>query len=124
MEFEIDAAGLLSALLLGRISGAERRGEKGVFWEKARKGDSLLFLLTPKYWQCKIFVQDAVNAFFCKFPVALWKIEEYNAVNKHIEGVFFRFSILMLEDSMNAMTLQNNMIISIILIGAIGAVKE
>ena len=61
---------------------------------------------------------------FCKFPVALWKIEEYNAVNKHIEGVFFRFSILMLEDSMNAMTLQNNMIISIILIGAIGAVKE
>lgn len=30
----------------------------------------------------------------------------------------------MLEDSMNAMTLQNNMIISIILIGAIGAVKE
>lgn len=30
----------------------------------------------------------------------------------------------MLEDSMNAMTLQNNMIISIILIDAIGAVKE
>ncbi len=30
----------------------------------------------------------------------------------------------MLEDSMNAMTLQNNMIISIILIGAISAVKE
>lgn len=30
----------------------------------------------------------------------------------------------MLEDSMNAMTLQNNMIISIILIGAICAVKE
>ena len=30
----------------------------------------------------------------------------------------------MLEDSMNAMTLQNNMIISIILIGAIGAAKE
>lgn len=30
----------------------------------------------------------------------------------------------MLEDSMNAMTLQNNMIISIILIGDIGAVKE
>ena len=54
----------------------------------------------------------------------MWEIEEYNAVNKHIEGVFFRFSILMLEDSMNAMTLQNNMIISIILIGAIGAVKE
>ena len=25
---------------------------------------------------------------FCNFPVALWKIEEYNAVNKHIEGVF------------------------------------
>ena len=88
MGLEIDAAEPPSALLLGRISGAERRGEKGVFWEKARKGDSLLFLLTPKYWQCKIFVQDAVNAFFCKFPVALWKIEEYNAVNKHIEGVF------------------------------------
>ena len=30
----------------------------------------------------------------------------------------------MLEDSMNAMTLQNNMIISIILIGAISAGKE
>jgi len=30
----------------------------------------------------------------------------------------------MLEDSMNAMTLQSNMIISIILIGAISAVKE
>ena len=117
-------AGVVSALLLGRISGAERREKQAVFREKPRKGDSLLFLPMPKYWKCKIFVRDAINAFFCKFPVALWKIEEYNAVNKHIEGVFFRFSILMLEDSMNAMTLQNNMIISIILIGAISAVKE
>lgn len=124
VEFEIDVAGLLSALLLGRISRIERREKKAVFREKPRKGDPLLFLPMPKYWECKIFVQDAINAFFCNFPVALWKIEEYNAVNKHIEGVFFRFSILMLEDSMNAMTLQNNMIISIILIGAISAVKE
>ena len=124
VEFEIDVARLLSALLLGRISRGERTEKQAVFREKPRKGDSLLFLPMPKYWECKIFVQDAINAFFCKFPVALWKIEEYNAVNKHIEGVFFRFSILMLEDSMNAMTLQNNMIISIILIGAISAVKE
>lgn len=124
VEFEIDVARLLSALLLGRISRIERREKKAVFREKPRKGDPLLFLPMPKYWECKIFVQDAINAFFCNFPVALWKIEEYNAVNKHIEGVFFRFSILMLEDSMNAMTLQNNMIISIILIGAISAVKE
>lgn len=124
VEFEIDVAEPPSALLLGRISKTERREKQAVFREKPRKGDSLLFLPMPKYWECKIFVQDAINAFFCKFPVALWKIEEYNAVNKHIEGVFFRFSILMLEDSMNAMTLQNNMIISIILIGAISAVKE
>lgn len=124
VEFEIDVARLLSALLLGRISKTEQTEKQAVFREKPRKGDALLFLPMPKYWECKIFVQDAINAFFCKFPVALWKIEEYNAVNKHIEGVFFRFSILMLEDSMNAMTLQNNMIISIILIGAISAVKE
>ena len=124
VEFEIDVARLLSVLLLGRISKTEQTETQAVFRENPRKGDSLLFLPMPKYWECKIFVQDAINAFFCKFPVALWKIEEYNAVNKHIEGVFFRFSILMLEDSMNAMTLQNNMIISIILIGAISAVKE
>lgn len=124
VEFEIDVARLLSVLLLGRISKTEQTEKQAVFREKPRKGDPLLFLPMPKYWECKIFVQDAINAFFCNFPVALWKIEEYNAVNKHIEGVFFRFSILMLEDSMNAMTLQNNMIISIILIGAISAVKE
>ena len=89
-EFEIDVARLLSALLLGRISKTEQTEKQAVFREKPRKGDSLLFLPMPKYWECKNFVQDATNAFFCKFPVALWKIEEYNAVNKHIEGVFLQ----------------------------------
>ena len=49
---EMDAAGLLSVLLLGRISGIERREKQTVFREKPRKGDSLLFLPMPKYWKC------------------------------------------------------------------------
>ena len=89
-EFEIDVARLLSALLLGRISRGECFERKREFWKKNLNREPLLFLPMPKYWECKIFVQEAINAFFCNFPVALWKIEEYNAVNKHIEGVFLQ----------------------------------
>ena len=89
MEFEIDAARLLSALLLGRISRIERRGKRGVFWEKPRKGDSLLFLPMPKYWQCKIFVQDAVNAFFANFLLHCGKLRSIMR-STNTQKVFFQ----------------------------------
>lgn len=75
-----------------------------------------------KYWERKDFVQDAVNADFQHFPVALRRTGEYNTCNEHSyynRNGAMACHIGLWRIPMNTKTVQNNMIIGIILIGAL-----